>query len=253
MVERMTLIMDCFDGANSRLLLEEISRRTGLPRSTAHRILDQLIRLHWIEHTRAGYRLGRRVVSWGARESVHSDLRAAASPILHDLAFRTDMVVHLAVLDGAEVKYLDKVGRRSSLVDSRVGGRSPAHCTSLGKAILAQLPAERVDELYAAGLSRQTRAGVADLETLHVELNRARQASGIAYERGECVAGLACVGAPVMGPDGPVGAISLVGGPDAPLNKLAPLLLGATRRVAGDLHGGAARPTTPGPRQYTMR
>lgn len=248
MVERMTLIMDCFDGSNSRILLEEISRRTGLPRSTAHRILEQLIRLHWVEHTRAGYRLGRRVISWGARESVHADLRAAASPLLHDMAQKTDLVVHLAVLDGTEVKYLDKIGRHAPMIDSRVGGRSPAHCTSLGKAILASMPAEDVDDLYADGFDRRTASSIGDLATLHSELNRVRQSKGIAFERGECVDGLACIGVAVVGPDGPVGAISLVGRPDTPLDRVAPLLVGAARRIAQELYGevrGAGRSRSP--------
>ncbi|GAB2843672.1 IclR family transcriptional regulator [Actinocorallia aurea] len=242
MVERMTLIMDCFDGSHTRLLLEEISRRTGLPRSTAHRILDQLVRLQWIDHARAGYGLGRRVVRWGARESGHSDLRSAAAPWLHDLAMRTDLVAHLAVLDGTSVEYLDKVGgRRAAAVASRVGGRAPAHCTSLGKAMLAWLPAEEVDALYAEGLPRATESSITDLPGLHRELGWIRRRRGLAVEREECVEGIACAGAAIRSPEGrPVGAISLVGPRDTPLDRVAPMVQDAVLRVARELSGTAA-------------
>jgi len=238
MVERMTLIMDCFEGSNTRLLLEEISRRTGLPRSTAHRILDQLVRLQWVEHTRAGYLLGRRVRTWGARESGHADLRAAAAPWLHDLAVKTDLVVHLAVLDETSVEYLDKVGgRHAAAVASRVGGQAPAHCTALGKAMLAWLPPEEIDALYADGVPAATQNSVADLAELHQELIGIRRQNGMAIERGECVGDIACLGFAIRGPETPVGAISLVGTKASPLERLAPLVHDVARRITQELFG----------------
>lgn len=238
MVERMTLIMDAFGSSKSRLLLEEISRRSGLPRSTAHRILEQLIRLHWVEHDRVGYRLGRRIHEWGAREHAHSDLRAAAAHWLHELALQTDLVVHLAVLSGSEVEYLDKIGgRRVTAVASRVGGRAPAHSTSLGKAMLAWLPPEVVDSLYEGGIPVALGGGPGSLRELHDELARIRQAGGIAREKDECVAGVSCVGAAVRGPQGPVGAISLVGTSEMPLDRLAPLVRDTAQRITLDLFG----------------
>jgi DNA-binding IclR family transcriptional regulator len=242
MVERMTLIMDCFDGSHSRLLLEDIARRTGLPRSTAHRILDQLERLQWVEHTRSGYLLGRRVLTWGDRESGHAGLRAAAAPVLHELALKTDLVVHLAILDGTAVEYLDKIGgRRAAAVASRVGGRAPAHCTALGKAILAWLPPEQVDSLYAGGLRTSGPGEIGDLEALHQTLHRIRERGGLAFERGECVPGVGCAGAAIRGPKGPVGAISLVGPESAPLERLGPLVLNAAQKVSTELFGGIRR------------
>ncbi|WP_191480218.1 IclR family transcriptional regulator [Nocardioides ochotonae] len=238
MVERMTLIMDAFGGSKSRLLLEEIVERSGLPRSTAHRILEQLIRLHWVEHDRVGYRLGRRIHEWGAREHAHSDLRAAASPWLHDLALRTDLVVHLAVLSGPEIEYLDKIGgRRVMAVASRVGGRAPAHSTSLGKAILAWLPPEQVDRFYADGFPPSVGGAPSSVLELHQELARVRHAGGVARESDECVTGVACVGAAVRGPAGPVGAISLVGSSDMRLDRLVPLVRDTAQRIARDMFG----------------
>src|SRR5438128_1050054 len=80
MMERVTLIMDLFERPQVHLTLEVVSRRTQLPRSTTHRILDQLVRLDWLHHTVAGYSLGPRALGLGGREIAHSTLRAAAAP-----------------------------------------------------------------------------------------------------------------------------------------------------------------------------
>ena len=236
MVERMTLILDVFEGRRSRLTLEDVARRTHLPRSTAHRILDQLVRLSWLDHTAFGYCLGRRSLALGGADNDHAELREAAAPRLHDLQLRTGMAAHLAVLDGAEIYYLDKVGGRfAATVPSRVGGRAPAHCTALGKAILAWLPPEQVDAEVGESISRLTTRTIADRSTLHQELNRIRLRKGLAFERGECFPDIACAAAAVRGPEGPIAGISLVGDSQAPLEKVAPLVVDAARHVSQQL------------------
>ncbi|WP_433608064.1 IclR family transcriptional regulator [Prescottella agglutinans] len=254
MVERMTLILDAFDGRASRLTLEEVACRTQLPRSTVHRILDQLVRLNWVEHASFGYCLGRRALGLGGGDGGHSEIRAAAAPLLHELHMQTGMVVHLAVLDGSESIYLDKVGGRfASTLPSRVGGRGPAYSTAGGKSMLAWLDPERVDSLYEERLSRCTDRTITDISTLHQELNRIRQRRGLAFERGESVRGVACVGVAVRGHDGPVAGISLCGDArTAQLERVAPLVVDAAREVSRTLYPelGAPRrarraPTTP--------
>lgn len=236
MVERMTLILDAFTGAEARLTLEQVARATRLPRSTTHRILDQLVRLQWLDHAAGGYALGPRALGLGGRGDDHLALRGAASDLLHELHVRTGMVVHLAVLDGDHVRYLDKIGGRfATVVPSRVGGSAPAHCTALGKAMLAWLPAEQVEGQVAHALGRRTPRTIADTQDLHHELRRIRERRGLAFERGECFPAIACVAAAVIGPRGPVGAISLVGEARTHLEKAAPLVVDATRRVAGRL------------------
>ncbi len=78
MVERMTLILDAFDDMSSRLTLEEVACRTHLPRSTVHRILDQMVRLDWIDHASFGYCLGRRAKAMGEGDGGHIRIREAA-------------------------------------------------------------------------------------------------------------------------------------------------------------------------------
>ncbi|MEU3269613.1 IclR family transcriptional regulator [Saccharomonospora sp. NPDC006951] len=236
MVERITLILDAFPSAITRLTLEDITRITGLPRSSAHRILDQLVRLRWLEHGSTGYGLGSRAVGLGGSDRTHAAIRHAAAPLLHELALRTGMVVHLAVRSGAEVVYLDKVGGRfASVVPSRVGASAPGHCTALGKAMLAWLEPEAVDGLYPRTLGRRTERTIGSLGLFHRELDRVRRRGGLAFERGECFPRIACVATAVRGPDGPVASISLVGTDTTPLERVAPLAIDAARRVSGAL------------------
>ncbi|MDF1604660.1 IclR family transcriptional regulator [Nocardioides sp. YIM 152315] len=236
MIERMTSIIDAFDGIHDRLSLEAVCTRTGLARSTAHRILDHLIKLAWVERDELGYRLGSRTRSLATCDHDHLDLRGVSAPVLHELAMRTGMVVHLGVHEGADVAYLDKVGGRFAFaVPSRVGGRIPAHTTALGKALLAWLPAEEVDIRLAGALRRNTHRTIADGAVLHQELHRIRQRNGIAFERGECFEQIACVASAVRTSEGPLAAVSVVGDRQAPLEQLAPLVRAAVDRVAADI------------------
>ncbi|MDR7303886.1 IclR family transcriptional regulator [Haloactinomyces albus] len=236
MVERMTLILDSFEGRSVRLSLDDVTQRTQLPRSTAHRILDQLVRLRWLERTSSGYSLGQRVLGIGGRDGSCAEVRSVAAPLLHELQMKTGMVVHLAVLDGAEVYYLDKVGGRfATSVPSRVGGRVPAHCTALGKAMLTWLQPEQVEDRIGDAIVRLTNRTIGDLSTLHQELNRIRRRQGLAFERGECFPEISCVAAAIRGSEELPASISLVGDQRAPLEKVAPLVVDAARQISREL------------------
>lgn len=242
MVERMSLILDAFSTPSCRLTLEQVARATNLPRSTTHRILDQLVNLDWLTHGSCGYSLGKRALGLGGGDKVDNELRSAAAPYLHDLQQRTGMVAHLASLEDAHVRYLDKIGGRFvTSVPSRVGGRAPAHSTALGKAMLAWCEAEEVDRLLANGLDRFTGQTIGDLSTLHQELHRIRMRNGIAFESGETFPAIACVAAAVRGPEGPLGAISLVGDVAVPVERVGPLVLQATRAISDGLFPGNAQ------------
>lgn len=239
MVERVSLILDVFSSPAARLTLEEVARVTHLPRSTTHRILDQLVKLAWLAHTPFGYSLGQRALELGGGDKLDSELRAAAAPHLHELQVRTGMVAHLAALEGAEVRYLDKIGGRfASAVPSRVGGRAPADATALGKSMLAWLDPEDVDVLLTTDPSRYSGHSTVDLTTLHQQLHRVRSRNGLAFEAGGMFPDISCVAAAVRSPEGPIGAISLVGDLAAPVERVAPLVLQAARAVSVELFPG---------------
>ncbi|MFF0493482.1 IclR family transcriptional regulator [Nocardia sp. NPDC004068] len=227
MIERMTLILDAFDAATPTLTLLELVDRTGLPRSTVHRILDQMIRLRWLTHTSGGYRLGLRALELGGLTADHNEIRDAVGPLLHELCQRTGLVGHLAVLDGRDVVYLEKAGGRfSAALPTRLGGRMPAHATALGKAMLAALDPDITEAAFHTRLPRLTPHTIADPAPLHRELARIRQRQGIATAREEAVLGITCAAAPIHPRGTPPAALSLSTRPDTlNLPRLSRILL----------------------------
>ncbi|MFZ1164207.1 IclR family transcriptional regulator [Mycobacterium sp.] len=210
-IDRISLVLDAFDGPG-RLTLAQLVRRTGLPRSSAHRMLERLVQLRWLRRSGRDYELGMRLVELGSL-AVHQDrLVRAARPLLSELHRATGLVVHLALLDGPDVVYLEKVGGRlASAVLTRVGGRQPAHCTAVGKAILAFRDEDAEVDLQF----RKTKYSISASTQLAHELAKVR-ARGIAFEREESQLGFGCVAAPIGGPGEAVAAVSVCG----PMNRM---------------------------------
>ncbi|MFI5497568.1 IclR family transcriptional regulator [Nocardia asteroides] len=212
MIERMTLILDAFDATTPTLTLLGLAERTGLPRSTVHRILDQMIRLRWLAHTPGGYRLGLRVLELGGLAAEHNELREVVGPLLYDLSQRTGLIGHLAVLDGREVLFLDRAGGRSQVaIPTRVGGRLPAHCTAVGKALLATLEPGIAEASLRGNTAPRTARTIVDRAELHRELARIRNRQGVAVDSEEALPGVGCVAVPIRGRGVAVAAISLSG------------------------------------------
>jgi DNA-binding IclR family transcriptional regulator len=205
-IDRVSLVLDAFDGPG-RLTLAQIVRRTGLPRSSAHRMLERLVALRWLRRSGRDYELGMRLVELGSL-AVHQDrMHAAATPVLHELHRATGLVVHLAVLDGSHVVYLDKVGDGlTAAIPTRVGGRQPAHCAAVGKAILAYGGNHEAVDLSA----RKTKFSISTPAHLAAELDRVR-GHGVAFDREESLAGFGCVAAPIGNPGEAVAAVSVCG------------------------------------------
>lgn len=233
MIERMTLILDAFDSATPMLSLLELAERTGLPRSTLHRILDQMIRLRWLAHSAGGYRLGMRTLELGGLAAGHSEIRDVVGPLLHELCRRTGFVGHLAVLDGREVVFLDKVGGRfAANLPTRLGGRLPAHTTAVGKAILASLDPHHIDATYRARLPVRTPRSIRTVAGLHNELAQIRRRHGVAMDNQESLTGISCVAAPLRGRGPATAALSLSGDTQAmDLGQLAPVVLEVAREA----------------------
>src|ERR1700757_4139231 len=204
-IDRISLVLDAFDGPG-RLTLAQIVRRTGLPRSSAHRMLERLVQLRWLRRSGRDYELGMRLVELGSL-AVHQDrLVRAAGPLLGELHRATGLVVHLAVLDGSDVIYLEKVGDRTiSAIPTRVGGRQPAHCTAVGKAMLAYRDEDAAVDLQV----RKTKYSIASGSQPAVELAKVR-AHGWAFEREESLLGFGCVAAPIENPGEATEAVAAV-------------------------------------------
>src|SRR3954447_15739769 len=244
-IDRVSLVLDAFDGPG-RLTLAQVVRRTGLPRSSAHRMLDRLVQLRWLRRSGRDYELGMRLVELGSL-AVHQDrMHRAAAPLLHELHRATGLVVHLAVLDGTDVVYLEKIGdRMATAIPTRVGSRQPAHCAAVGKAILAYGQDPDNVELTA----RKTRYSITSRPQPNMELAKVR-AHGVAFDREESLAGFGCVAAPIGGPGEAVAAVSVCG----PINRMmfdqrlvAPVRMTAMG-VWRNVEGGRVAPTLQSPR-----
>jgi IclR family KDG regulon transcriptional repressor len=200
--------------ADTALGASELSRRLGISKSTAHRVLATLAAERLLEHDPATgrYRLGLALYELGTTVSEHVDLHAAALPVLSSLRHRTGEMVHVAVLDGLEVVYVERLESHHMLpVFRRVGHRLPAHMTSSGKALLAALPRAGLRERLAGRiLVARTRRTITDVERLLDELDQVA-ARGWATNIEEGQAGITSVGAPIRGADGAVmAAVSVV-------------------------------------------
>lgn len=207
-------VLRTLGGADGGLGVTEVARRLGIGKSTAHRVLATLAAERLLEHdaSTGRYRLGLALYELGTAVSEHVDLHAAALPVLSTLRHRTGEMVHVAVLDGLEVVYVERLESHRMLpVFRKVGHRLPAHVTSSGKVLLASLPRpDLLARLEGATLRPRTRRTITDHARLLAELDTvASRGWATNIEEGE--AGITSVGAPVRGPDGRVmAAISVV-------------------------------------------
>lgn len=212
-VDKALGLLRFLGGHQNALGVSELARRTGLTKSTAFRLLSILERNGMVERLGKDYQLARSVYDLGAR--VHGPRQAwvadTLTPFVAELYERTHATVHLAVLHGTDVVYLAKLhGHRAVSAPSRVGSTAPAHCTGVGKALLAHSP-DTVETLTRVGLARLTEHSIATPEALHRALGAIR-ANGVAHDHGEASPGLRCVAAPVLGIDNrPVAALSIAG------------------------------------------
>lgn len=210
-LERAAAIVAAFDERSPLLGLAEITRRTGLPKPTVHRLLGQLVALRILDRHDEGYRLGMWLFELGELVPQHRTLSEAARPIMTDLYEATRQRIHLAVLDGIDVVYVDIVGGSDMAIGSRPGGRLPAHATGVGKVILAYSPAAVVRARVEAGLPRLTPRTITTPGALNADLRKIRS-MGMALDLEESTLGLSCVAAPVFGVDRKVqAALSITG------------------------------------------
>lgn len=239
MVGRAALLLDCLAAGDSPGI-SELARRSGLAKTTVFRLVHELARYGLVEDTGDGVRLGMRLFELGSSVPRQRSLTEAALPFMRDLQQATGDTVHLAVLDRAEVVYLQILrGRGTRQLPSRVGGRMPAHATGVGKAILAFAPPDVVPALIAAGLERRTPRTLVAPGALRRELARIRD-RGVSFDREESGPGIVCAASPVFGADGAVlAALSLTGWSSRlDLDRVAPAV--RTAALALSRHLGSA-------------
>ena len=227
-IDRAAEVLNCYSFDRPELSVSEIAQMTGLHKSTAHRILMALEHnglIRQIEET-GRYHLGIKLFTLGNQAVARLNVRDVARPYLIKLMKDTGETVHLAVLDGNQVLYLEKVeGVHALRMPSRVGRRIPTYCTSLGKAMLSCLEKHQVKELLQGQrLKSYTPHTITNIDRLSKVLEHTRK-QGYAVDNEEIELGLRCVGAPIYDYSGSmVGAVSIAG-PSARLSmeKVPPL------------------------------
>ncbi|MEV6238800.1 IclR family transcriptional regulator [Lentzea sp. NPDC051838] len=228
-LERAAAILDAFDVTHRELGLAELVRRSGLPRSTVHRTAARMIELGWLDKPGDRYRISTGLFKLAGLVPVRHELREAVLPFLQDLYAAAKVTVQLGVLDGTRVLVVEKItGHRPMPMLEQVGGMIPAHCSGLGRAILAYSDTSTVDTVIAAGMERRTPRTITSPMALRRELV-AIPDRGWAYDREEGNVGVSCVAAPIFGASGEVVAALSVTGPNA---AVRPERIGPAVRMA---------------------
>jgi DNA-binding IclR family transcriptional regulator len=234
---RTLAIIEAFDARSTSLSLVELSRRSGLPKSTVFRLAAEMCRERLLErHEDGRYGLGLRLFEIGERVPIYRSLSEVARPVMDDLREATRQRIHLAVLEGVDVVYVEIVGANLLSVGSRTGGRFPAHATGVGKALLAYSPAAVVQARIDAGLPRLTPRTITTPGALQRDLRQTRT-RGFAQDREESHVGVSCVAAPVFGSDTKVRAALSITGRTTSIDpaRLGPAVLTAAHTLGRSL------------------
>ena len=224
-IERASRILAVLGESPQGLSLGDLAARIDLSKGTTHRLLSTLAYLDYVRQDTETkkYNLGFKLAELGNRLLNQIDFRTEARPLLVGLAERTKETVHMAILDQEEVLYIDKVeasyypsGLRMA---STLGARIPAHCSAVGKVLLAALPEAKVERLIkSTGLPKRTENTITDFKKLHAHIQTVKK-NGFAIDNEENEIGVKCVAGPIYDQRGQViAAISI----SVPASRIQP-------------------------------
>jgi DNA-binding IclR family transcriptional regulator len=242
-IGKVLRVLELLDQSAAGLPLKDIAAKTGINKSTVHRFLTHLEAEAYLFRDDEGtYMLGPKLVRLGSGVNFQGTLRSICRPTLERLRQTTGETVNLAVLDGPSILYLDVLESPHNFrLVSQVGMRRALYCTSLGKAILANLCDERrKEEIFASiEFTADTTRTFTSIARLKKDLAHTLE-QGFSLDDEEVVVGARCVGAAIFGPDGKVlGAIS-VSGPISRVSKervpfYSTEICGAAREISSRL------------------
>lgn len=221
-IERMFTLMDVLASREEAISLKEISEKTGLHPSTAHRILNDLASGRFVDRPQPGtYRLGMRLLELGNLVKARLNVRDAAISPMRELHRQIQQPVNLSMRQGDEIVYIERAySERSGMqVVRAIGGRAPLHLTSVGKLFLAADDPQRV-RAYATrtGLAGHTKNSITQLPVLERELTKVRQ-SGVAHDDEELELGVHCMAAGIRDDQGKLVAGLSISAPTGRLDK----------------------------------
>jgi DNA-binding IclR family transcriptional regulator len=208
-VERALAMLEAVAQEPEGLSNAEISRKLQIPKSSASYILRTLEKQAYLNRDPATgkYRVGLKILSLSRGALSGIDVREVALPIMRHLVEKTGLTCHLAILDGPDAVYIEKVEPPGFIrMDTWVGRRMRVHATSVGKAMAAHISQERLEKILAdRGMEKRTAKTITTLPRLLKDLEKVR-ALGYAIDDEENNMGARCVGAPVFNQSGAVEA-----------------------------------------------
>lgn len=212
---KITEILDCFSLSERELSVSEIARRTGMPKSTTHRIIDSLRTVGFLDQdaSRERYRLGLRLFEYGSTVLGSMELNRVANPFVEALTKRSGENVHLCVFNGSHMLLVKRASKVTSKQNTlTMMEESACYSTGVGKATLAFQPETTVRKIIEAGLVAFTPHTITDGERLRKELAETKS-RGYAIDDREHDADVRCVAAPIRNANGRVFAAISVSGP----------------------------------------
>ncbi|MGA6982351.1 MAG: IclR family transcriptional regulator [Candidatus Sulfotelmatobacter sp.] len=198
-VERALAMLEAVAQESEGLSNAEISRKLRIPKSSASYILRTLEAQNYLTRDGSGkYRVGLKILSLSRGALIGLDVRGVALPIMRHLTQRTGLTCHLAILDGPEAVYVEKVEPEGFIrMDTWVGRRMRVHATSVGKALVAHIAQDSLENILKGGMEKRTPKSITTLPRLLKELEKVRT-QGYAVDDEENNLGARCVGAPVF-------------------------------------------------------
>lgn len=230
---RAARVIESFGIDDSTLTVSEIARRAGLHVATASRLIEELVRCGWLERDGRRVRVGVRLWEVASRSSPTVSLRDAARPFMEDLHAVVDQHTQLAVLEGTEVLFLERLTARGAAVNfTRVAGRLPLHASSSGLVLLAHSPADVQETVMNAPLHTFTDHTIHTPRELRAALAQVRK-QGYALCAGHIHPGTTGIAVPVRDANGEVvAALGLIVPNDPSAYTQIPALQAAARGIS---------------------
>lgn len=236
-VDRALTLLEVLSDHEDGLGITEISTKIELHKSTVHRLLGTLINKGYVQKISSGnkYKLTMKLFELGRKTVDKIDVIKISRPYLESLRNDIKEVVHLVVRDGTDIVYVDKVESENTIrMHSSIGKRSPMYCTSVGKALMAHMSDEEIENIWnESKIVKFTEYTITNLEDMKIEIEKIRS-QGFSVDEQENEMGVRCVGAAILDYTGsPVAAISVSG----PTNRVTKEKVEEIGRIAIEISG----------------
>lgn len=248
-LHKVMRILELFSRDYPELGVTEVSKALGYPKSTTSELMAGLTEEGLLRRTDGGrYRLGWRLFELNQVLLDTTEFRTGARRIMEEMVAEYKETMHLAVLDGIHAVIIEKLQPSPAvkILASRIGARNPAHCTSVGKSLLAWSDWEKVSAAFAEGFENHTMPvftsnTITSLEELEEDLQAVRE-RGYSYDLEETSLGLSCVAAPIRDSSGEVIAAISISSPtfrfEEEWENYAHAVLAAASRLSGGAKAG---------------